>query len=177
MSWKKVKLTELNHNLDNLKSLFTCKRLYLAEYFLELRNQIDLKVNKIIELNETNREEITKNWLQIIEFINSYEKQCFKTCSNNKFSNEITLQVNTAIELIESKINNSNIDLDDETFELITDQIDDHIYENILKLERIIFLNKTIFYLESTDIEPSFGKLIFVINDHFGTKGTQFIIK
>ena len=187
MSWKNAKLAEINKQIENLKLIFECRRLYLANYCSELRTIVDLaQYNKIIgcEKDENLKNKIKENWNLMIAFIDSFESECLKKSANNRLGETLTKQVNQTILSIQIKMNDLDHMEDDDLFDKQTEAIDDLIYENIYAIERILFQKKTLFFFESNDTlkdymnpDTMFGKLIFIRNEHFGKRGIQFLIK
>jgi len=86
MNWKDAKLNEISQKIENLKFMFECKRLFLANYFSELRNHVDLAHYTKIESqqDENLKKKITENWLSMIAFIDSFEKDNSVYSSGNE---------------------------------------------------------------------------------------------
>jgi hypothetical protein len=185
MNWKDAKLNEISQKIENLKFMFECKRLFLANYFSELRNHVDLAHYTKIESqqDENLKKKITENWLSMIAFIDSFEKECLKKSPNNRYSESLTTKLNQTIQYIQVEM--SNLSLEDENlFDKKTDEIDDLTYEGVFEMEKILFEKKTLFWFDNHDIlkdymnpETMFGKLIFIRNEHFGARGVQSLIK
>jgi hypothetical protein len=108
--------------IDELKQMQNFPRFYLSNYFDELKNEIDLKY--AVEQDEQVK------YLEIIKNIESFEQEAYKKCKSfNTFDKEI--------KSIEDKLNDSNLNE-------ITQLIDELKY----KIEKEIFLNKSIFFYE-----------------------------
>ena len=137
--------------LEDLKNIFTYPRYYLSNYFSNLRHEVDSEfVRK--DLKETNQQiktEIKKNWIEMIS-IN-------------------TKQTSDLINLIETELKNEEID---------EQSIKNRIYDEILKLEKVLFLNKLMVFLpkqqgyysvcKRLDMNTTVGILIYITNDYLG---------
>jgi Leucine-rich repeat (LRR) protein len=118
--------------IDELKQMQNFPRFYLSNYFDELKNQIDLKY-------ALKQDEQVK-YLEIIKNIESFEQEAYKKCKSfNTFDKEI--------KSIEDKLNDLNLNE-------ITQLIDELKY----KIEKEIFLNKSIFFYEEYS-------LLIILND------------
>ena len=172
-------MNKLKEILADLKILIEIPRLYLANYFQELRNRIDLLAVERC-FNETNEKELNANWTLIIKKIASFEKECFRKMPTNQFSKDVASDALNLVNQIESKMS------DFDGMALFD-------YEKILanetiKLQRILFLNRTIIFLERKDckmielfskmnMNTSFGKLVIVKNKFYTFQELSFIQK
>jgi hypothetical protein len=122
----------LIEEIDELKQMQKFPRLYLSNYFDDLKNEIDLKY-------AVKQDEQVK-YLEIIKIIELFEQDAYKKSKLfNIFDNEI--------KLIEDKLNVLNL------IE-ITQLIDELKY----KIEKKIFSNKSIlFYEKERDYEIDYG--------------------
>jgi hypothetical protein len=132
-----------------LKSLYEYPRLYLISYFSELRNEVNISLNKIE--NTTNVEAIKQldlNWTQIIDKINDFKTECLENMNNNNL-----IDVQQIVNSLEKEIFNSNSDLN---------KLKETINEYIYKLEANLFQKRTIFFHKNNN------KLIIIQNDYIG---------
>ena len=145
-------------NLLNKKERLTeiCEtpKLYLANYFSDLRRDIDLE---IVQKKEPNNRKLNEFWLEIINKIDSFEKECINNIKLNR--SEIRQSLNQIDCLIQSKQPN---------LEKINEFIQNE-QENILKQ---LFYNRTIIFKQNNHFKNDFGeKLIngklLIINDEF----------
>ena len=104
-------------------------QLYLADYFIGLRNEIDTAYLKKKRKGKSEDDA----WQKIITRIEAFEKELTK-------SNDSQLS-DLFVEEIKSKINNSNIDLEEHTLKTTTEEL---IEMEEHKIRKAIFLNKTI---------------------------------
>ena len=143
--------------LEDFEQLCESPRLYLADFFIDLRNQVDFQiVSKQTKVE--NLQQLNKIWIKIIKKIDSFEKEC----ANNPEEKTIKKRLNDTLEyeLIKNnfKYNSNCILLNIQNEE-----------ENILKK---LFKNKTIAFLNCKDFaDKSKRELIerklVVINDEF----------
>ena len=103
------------------------------------------------------------NWFQISSLISKYEQDCIKKLTCVKFDADTSKSMHTITTMY--KQNDKSQELND----LIHEQID--------KLERIVFKNKTLIFIEKsskyesacTD-SASFGKLLLIQNEHLNSR-------
>ena len=115
-------MNEIINQIDELKQMQKFPRYFLSKYFEELKTQVDTKY--ALKLDEKDK------YLEIINNIESFEQEAYKKCKSfNTFDKEI--------KSIEDKLNDSNLNE-------ITQLIDELKY----KIEKEIFLNKSIFFYE-----------------------------
>jgi hypothetical protein len=110
----------MQSELELLKQIIDIPRLYISDYFLKLRTEIDtIFFSKSIESTRNNL-----TWLEMINKVNDYENECLKLkYFTVDFKNEINKQIN-------EKFN---------SIDLIKFQI-----------EKCLFLNKTMFLYGSS---------------------------
>ena len=141
---------KLLNYLNKIKDIVELPSLYLENYFIELRNDVDKEfASKLLELqnDEEEKKELNELWQQMIEKIDSFETSC-KTVSYDFEKNK------TRINEMEKKLNNQDaINLKE------TEKIIENEEINLLK---ILFKNKTILFLKNQ-------KLV-ILNDEFISK-------
>jgi len=127
-------LTELNE----LREIVEFPRLYLINYFIDLKNQVDKQfaLKQFREQNIETNQKLSKTWQNMISFIDLFEKECL----NQKMNHHIT----KLDELEKSQTSNDSL------MKAIV-----NMKTNIL---RQLFNNKTIVFLDDKLIQ---------INDHF----------
>jgi DNA-binding TFAR19-related protein (PDSD5 family) len=168
--------------LERLKNIFHFPRFHLSNYFSDLRTEVDLAF-ATKDLNETDltlREQIKKNWTDMILKINEFEQECLVKLKNNSFNNsQITDQTEQLINLVESNFINKKIEED-----ILKELIDGEI----LKLEKILFLKKLMIFLhrknghyailcKKLDHRTTVGKLIYITNEYLGKKCVEILKK
>ena len=169
------KLKYVQFEFEQLKKAFNVPKLYIHNYFADLKSKVDFYYNKTDIQNETN----TKIWLDIIRKIEFYEKECFKTFV--KFHDDTIEKTKETISLIEAKLaslnsNNLEINFKSKKAEKIIENLSYLVYDKLLEIERILFNNKKMLFIQINDSEK-LQKLIFISNDYFSRIGTQIIKK
>lgn len=185
---KQKELKRMAKSIADLKFQFEFPRLYLSNYFEELRNEIDLSIAKKMQQkpNEEIKRKLTEDYIQIIDRINSFENSCFKIRAANKFSNEFSDRIKHSIEIIDAKVTHlkrrKHPDIYDFMYYVL--EIDDLVYEVHFQIEKLLFQNKTILFLdkETAKISKLFDtifdcKLIIISNGYFSKKGLNSITK
>ena len=141
---------KLLNDSNNIKDIIDFPSLYLENYFIELRNDIDKEFAlKQLELqnDEEKKKDLNELWQKIIEKTDSFEKSCIKSSYDLE-------KHKTRINKIETILNNQEtINLKKAEEEIKTEEI------NLLK---ILFQNKTILFLKNQ-------KLV-ILNDEFISK-------
>lgn len=188
------KFTNLMKKNEQLKSLIESPKMgiiYLSDWFSELRSRIDLEfVKKDILITDISlKSKFKENWTKIISNVDLLENECiksYKKCKNYETSQE----TKENLQLIENKLKNLanlfNQNITNEKYEQEIDEINDLIYDERLKIEKILFLNKTIIFFNKTNCkhnnllgklesEIAVGKLLVISNEYFGEKGIEFL--
>lgn len=139
-------------DLEQLKLLITLPRLYIANYFSDLRAEVDLAFVKqnLIEQNIT-------NWTEIIAAISQFEIECLKQQPNNQLDEDLAKIATKKIELLEHKLANS--DPLDEKYDLV-------LNEQSFMIERIVFKNKTLIFIEKPCLK------LLIINNEYLARGS-----
>ena len=141
---------KLLNDSNNIKDIIDFPSLYLENYFIELRNDIDKEFAlKQLELqnDEEKKKDLNELWQKIIEKTDSFEKSCIKSSYDLE-------KHKTRINKIDTILNNQEtINLKKAEEEIKTEEI------NLLK---ILFQNKTILFLKNQ-------KLV-ILNDEFISK-------
>jgi hypothetical protein len=123
---------------EELKCMQETPKLYLSQYFSDLKAEVDtdfaLKQDK------------KSDWLEIINSIESFETDTYKLHASSHTSNTLNEEIQKAEDSIEYYLDNLNLNY-------IFESIDKIKY----KIERLIFGNKSIFYLKDTCIHSSYS--------------------
>jgi len=153
-----IKRKNLLKSVGELKEIADFPSLYLANYFMTMRNDVDkeLVLKQVNILNdEAKKNELNKMWLQIIEKIDSFEKNCMRKSyddlnENIKRLNEIETKLNTKQSISLKEMEESI--RDEETF----------LLENL-------FQNKTIFFVKSKTIDAIDSYTNYNSNDYYNS--------
>ena len=136
-----IKKQEMLQKLEDLKSIVELPKLYLANYFQELRNKVDIEMVSKQMLHNNHIEmktELNQIWVEMISKIDSFEKQCTKNIDD--------LQSNV------NRIEEIRITLDNQNEATNLQLIEDKIQEEEFELFKKLFKNRTIIF------EDIFGK-------------------
>ena len=146
-------------DLEELKNIAELTNLYLADYFNEVRNDMDKEiVSKQIKLHDDDKKvkQLNELWQKMIAETDQFEKQCIK--------NKIDLNTNIQrINSIEEMLSNNKEPVD-------LEQIKETIEKEEISLMQTLFQNKTIYFfnvkdfLEESKRELIDGKLV-LLND------------
>lgn len=171
--------------LDKLEVMAEFPRFYLANYFSDIRTEVDL-VYGLKQANETDSEilsKINREWLKVINKVDQVEAECLRlNLRKFRFNNQTLMEsIRTRTGLLNE---NKKICL---------------LKEEINKLEKILFNNKTVVYLKNSSfgnenknknkkqkVEPYekqvknanlFEKLIIINDEYFSNEDILNIIK
>ena len=149
-----TKKRQMLQKIEDLKLIIEIPKLYLANYFQDLRNEVDKEMlpKQILHHNDTEmKNEIDQIWNEMISKIDSFEKQC---------KNKDELQTNL------NRIDDIRIMLDNQdeltTLEIIEDKIKNEEFNLLKKL----FQNKTIIF-ENSFFKTSTQKILLIIDDEY----------
>ena len=165
-------LDTLKSDLNNLKSVIKSPRLYLSDYFTELRNKIDIQCETTIrKAVEKTREQLEHQSL-LIEEVNSFEKECFlRLDKNGLLSNAILKQVKTLMTTIESNYKSGALDTGPKLNEIksLLDEIISDMHKTLFIARGIVFLANEFLATFIPGIEnqlETFGLLV-IVEDEF----------
>ena len=143
--------------LKELEQIFESPRLYgIDKYFTSLRTEIDLAFHS---QNNVDQNKYKSNYIQMIGLVNLFEEDCYKK-QTDKFNQKISQETSEVLNRFMNKETNSIDDL--------------LIYKQLLILESALYLNRTLVFLKGDSIN-SFGYLLIVTNQYFGSKGVNII--
>ena len=129
-----TKKQQMLKKLEDLKSIVDMPNLFLANYFQELRNNVDKEMfsKQILHKNDIEKKnELNQIWIELISKIDSFEKEC---------KNKDELQSNS------NRIDEIKIILDNKNELTNLEIIEDKILEEEFNLLKKLFQNKTIIY-------------------------------
>lgn len=168
-------MEEIKKDLEELKKHTETPMLFLIDYFQNVLATVDFAAENFmlnIGTDNENRETINKNRKLIIEIIQSYENDCYKSLKKRGENNS-----NENINLIEHKLkefenNNSNKDLEENLKFLIDEQI--------FVLHSRLFLNKFMIFADISHEKCNsnstcFGKLFVINNQYVSKKSVEYI--
>lgn len=162
-SKEKINFDKERLDLKELKSAFENPRLYLASYFEELCNQIDIKCHLFIEANPNLVNEIIEQQAEMINQVKVFETDCLNQQSKSRLSEQLSGLIRQEIKRIERDLASGSADKDK-----LRQMLDDALYE----IQQALFSNRTLVYLEDDKIEsPVFNVSpigsIIIVEDEF----------
>ena len=184
MNWKDPKTEKLYSNLVELKLLFEFPKEYLTHHFKGLKNRVDASALNLLSLYSTNKlviDKINDCWEAIINRIRQFELECLSysaslMCNSNSNNNSNLAEESSSmtaqrIRSIETKLNY----LTEQSSMMSIAHVEQMLNDELFKLERIVFQNKSILYLDNKngleymrDLPQYFiGKLVCITNEYF----------
>lgn len=175
-------LIDLKRDYEELKLIIETPRMsiiYICDHFSDLKSQVDLAYfKKDISTTELDKKiKLKENWIQIILQIEQFEKECLKNLNSN-FNESIS-----KFEIIEKKLKNiNNLGKND----LLIEELNDLTYDEMINIQRKLFLNKTMVFLEKSNCTDSeiilkiendttIGYLLVISNEYFGKKAINYL--
>jgi len=156
--------------LRHLDFVLTNPRLYLADFFANLTNEIDIESQKFLISQQNNHSintsEILSDHQAIIDAVKAYQTVCFEALSNPE---SLTCEsTNKQLAYIKRLIEQGSFRLADEL-----------IYECLVNIQTRLFCNRTVFFLSSettvVDVKNTFGVLLFVEDEFIGPREAALI--
>jgi len=130
------KLNTAKNSLSELKSIHDLPRLYLADYFTSMFDEVDMA------FTQKKMPTVTMNtkWIEILKRIESFGKECMRrttATTGNQFA-QVSNETKQNIQQIEIQLN---------TLTTSPNKILKQIEAERLKMEKILFGNKTIIFM------------------------------
>ena len=137
------KKAEVQSLLENLKSAVNQPRLYVFQFFEDLKNDIDIQSCKT--LNETNKERVYEHQAKLINKVQEFESLCLE-----QINEESACDVQVTIEQIEADLNGAA--------EAELDRINGLLSNELLKIEKVLFQDKCMLFVKAgeNDDESSY---------------------
>ncbi len=177
---------------EKLKMLVQLPRLYLSNYFSDIRTEIDLAFfeKELGIIDNENKLKLRHNWQEMINKVNSFEEECLIERSIKKFK-EISCDSKPIVDSLEEKYD-SALKTNNE-YEL--KHLEELAYDEMYKIETRLFQNRTIVFLDRSksnnsklfldylslfaklDNKTTVGKLLIIPNHCFGEKEMCIIKK
>lgn len=129
--------SELRIDLERLQKICEMPRLFLADYFIELRNQVDKEiVSKQVQSQHEAIEFLKQTWTELIEKIETFERKCY---SNQKVKDKTLETLLDRLSLIEMLLNDESVH-DWSEFQVAI-QTEDNLLKHLFKNKTIRLLN------------------------------------
>jgi hypothetical protein len=150
-------MDRMNMSLDELKFIFKIPKLFLANFFLDLRSQVDAYFVKQQQKNGI--------WIDLINRINIFERDCLKNTIKKVIDrNQFIEKEFQSIELAIKRLNCNN------------EKIQERIEILGHRIESYLFNNRTIAFMENYawNENNTNEKFLLVINDEYLSKKSVF---
>ena len=135
-------INELKKEFNELKVAYNYPQLYIWNHFSSIRAEIDLSANQHLinhKLNNLEENQLLDNWLLMIDHVNLLENETV-----NHFTKGLSCSnLETRLNLIENELSNQ------ETIKL--NIVKDMLNEVFKKLEKILFMNRTILFVDKDE--------------------------
>lgn len=150
--------TEFNKQLSDIRLVIEKPIVYLSNYFIDLRNQVDVLFVDYIQTKQSCKERLNKDWSTIISKIYQLEKEF--TSSLLVFDAELKKEM----DVIEKNVYKLNNNYDLNLFQTVKKMVDKLEF----KIQRNLFSNKTIVLLIR-----EYPSLLIIKNSYIGSKVVQ----
>jgi hypothetical protein len=172
-------LNILHKNLDELKQALNSPRIYLAEFFSDLCQRIDIQCELYLQAHSENQEKSTealKSQAQMIEQVKLLEEECLSHVADSQMdaslarkSAKLMLKIESELKcplIVEEKIRNKFVAL---THELV--------HEKLVQIQKYLFKNKSVWFFPKEYSHrhkifkfSSFGFLTIVLDEFLSQK-------
>ncbi len=125
--------------LEQFKTAVNMPRLYVYQFFENMRNEIDIQSFKA--LNETNKERIYEHQAKLIVKVQEFESFCLEQLVEKANDFQVI------IEQVETILNGAVV------FQAELDRINELLSNEILKVEKVLFQDKSMFFLKNGKID------------------------
>ena len=178
------KLGKIRSGLGQLHLIFERPRIYLHNYFANLKHEVDITCQLYINSQSIEQKKFNSqserfklyanniklaldHQILLIEKIANFEQECYDGLSSDD-KLELTVQIPKILQSVEYKIN------DPLWAEENACKIDELLYRMLSRLHKLIFLNSTIFFLTKEELSrlkiASFGMLVLICGEFFDTR-------
>jgi hypothetical protein len=166
------KQEELTDDLERFKSMFQFPKLFLSTYFSELRNKIDVAFlsKNNLETDFQIKDDLNEIWIEMIEHVNDFERECCAIQRTNKFNIQLTKEINADLKRLDDQLLSTSFN-DSTTTTTLYDSIRESIVELDVKIKKILFQNKTIAFINENKYSD-----LKTVKKKFNTKTTAGIL-
>ena len=166
-------LKKIKGELASLNLIAETPRLYVSNFFSNLRNEIDLSCASFICGNEAEMNDAPRAQEIMINKVNFYEEKCLDEL---RIDSETCKYLEKIIETIKERLNDT---VWIEVYAKASDvsELDKMAYETLCKIEKRLFLGRSFVFLkknlfQNCEIE-TFGKLLIVQDEFIGKRAIQ----
>jgi len=132
------KKAEAQNLLEQLKSAVNQPRLYVYQFFEDMRNDIDIQSCKT--LNDTNKKQIHEYQAKLIDKVQEFESLCLE-----KINVDSDSDFQVTIEQTESYLNGLVV------AQTELDRFKELLSNELLKVEKALFQNKCMFFVKASE--------------------------
>jgi len=132
------KKAEAQNLLEQLKSAVNQPRLYVYQFFEDMRNDIDIQSCKT--LNDTNKKQIHEYQAKLIDKVQEFESLCLE-----KINVDSDSDFQVTIEQTESYLNGQVV------AQAELDRFKELLSNELLKVEKALFQNKCMFFVKASE--------------------------
>jgi hypothetical protein len=155
-----LKLTNLDEKkaeaqklLAKIRSAVNQPRLYVYQFFEDMRNDIDVQSYTI--LNETNMERIYERQAKLIDKVQEFESLCLE-----QVNLDIATDFQVTIEQAESNLNRPVVS------QAELDRVIGHLSNVLFNVEKVLFQDKCVLFVKAGEIKDETGSFTN-ITDYF----------
>lgn len=163
MSDKVVSTEQLRSKLDLLRSALHQPRLYVNNYLEELINEIDIQSQMALDNEETDQKELLNLQEKMINRITEFKETCLSNLTVDQVCKEN----------LQTKIDKIQRHLISDKQEMTVEEIIKDISNNLLKIQKAVFMNKSIHYIRNSDCFD----MVISDNEKQSSLGKVFIIE
>ena len=174
---EKQEIELLNTLFKQLNIGIESKNSFIANYFTDIRNKVDISAEKSISKNNENVEnkhKINENRKIILDKVNLFEKECL---DNPKTITKDT-ETEKSVENFRAKLGKLNDPETSKKFEYIEmKHLERQFSEKLTEIKKNYLLNKSQVFIENTWDDIKFGKLVCVDNECLNDRCVRYLLK
>jgi len=153
-------LNEINASLEYIYLMLQSPKLFICNYFSNLKTELDTYFAQNQSINETNQ------WTYLIKKIERYEQEYYKNCSlTETFKEKIKLE----IKFIQTKISYAKLN---KVTKLYYEQLKELTDCTEYKTEKVLLSNRTFIFLNNflNRFDSKKSSLLLIVNDEYVRK-------
>ena len=150
------KLKDLEADLNDLQLAYSNPRIYMANYFENLRNEIDIELEQYLRENNYSMAtgEIGQVHLSMINAIDRFEKTSFRHLFKNELDEDLSKLVANVLNNIGDTFLAAHAESNEESF---CNQFHETILSTLFLIQERLFLNKSIIFLKTDHLNKLHG--------------------
>ena len=162
----------LKTELQRVMQICEMPRLYLADYFMELRNRVDKQIvskQMQTQIEEKQKELLKLVWTETIEKIELFERKCNNLVNKTKIKDKALADIQDRLNLIEILLEDESA-RDLREFQLAIQTEEKNLLKYLFQNKTIVLLNSKMFFNRSENKNLFDNKLIIVNDDYISHK-------